>query len=207
MESQYASIYILYGGNLSEASILNGWRSTGVMIIGLAGIPLWTWLGERLDKKTIVAIMLGATFGGHFLNILFLDPERPYLWLISSVFEAGAMGAVFLFLPSMKADVADYDEIYTHTRREGSLNAFFSWFFKIAWTVGAGLSGFALQMTGFEASLGEQPEEILQRIKWLYIGLPLLLWSVSFLFIGTYPLNRTKMSDIRKELEDRRGAA
>jgi glycoside/pentoside/hexuronide:cation symporter, GPH family len=62
-------------------------------------------------------------------------------------------------------------------------------------------------MTGFEASLGEQPEEILQRIKWLYIGLPLLLWSVSFLFIGTYPLNRTKMSDIRKELEDRRGAA
>lgn len=204
---QYASIYILYQGDLSAASVLNGWRATGVMVIGLAGIPLWTWLSERLDKKTIVAIMLGGTVCGHLLNIIFLNPDRPYLWLISSIFEAGAMGAVFLFLPSMKADVADYDEVSTFTRREGSLNAFFSWFVKIAWTVGAGLGGLVLQMTGFDAVLGDQSPEILERMKWLYIGMPLLLWSTTLLFIGAYPLNRPQMAEIRKLLEQRRGAA
>lgn len=203
--AQYASIYVLFDGDISAASILNGWRSTGVMIIGIAGIPLWTWLSERYDKKIIVTVMLGCTCGGHLSNLIFLRPEMPYLWLVSSVFEAGAIGAVFLFFPSMKADVADYDEIDTHTRREGSLNAFFSWFVKIAWTIGAGISGFVLQWSGFDATLGAQTAEVQQNIKWIYIFSPLVIWSVTLVFIYRYPLNRAVLADIRTKLEQRRG--
>ncbi|MBK1858787.1 hypothetical protein [Cerasicoccus arenae] len=38
-----------------------------------------------------------------------------------------------------KGDVADYDELSTHTRREGSLNTFYSCFVKMAITLGAGI--------------------------------------------------------------------
>ncbi|MGE9290908.1 MAG: MFS transporter [Puniceicoccales bacterium] len=205
MLGQYVSIYILYEGDLSSASILNGWRSTAVMLIGIAGIPFWAWLSERFDKKTIVLAMLAGTVFGHFLNLFCLNPEMPYLWLISSVFESGAIGAVWLFLPSMKADVADYDEIDTETRREGSLNAFYSWFVKVAMTVGAGMGGVVLQLSGFDAILESQTAETLVRMKWIYILIPLLLWSVTLIFIGRYPLNRLRMKDIRGQLEARRG--
>ncbi|MGE9293617.1 MAG: MFS transporter [Puniceicoccales bacterium] len=204
---QYMSIYVLYEGKLDSASILNGWRSTGVMVVGICGIPLWAWLSERLDKKIIVTIMLAGSVFGHLLNLVCLSPERPYLWLVSAVFEAGAIGAVWMFIPSMKGDVADYDEIDTNTRREGSLNAFYSWFAKVGGTIGAGLGGFVLDLSGFDSALGGgQPDDVLFRMKWLYIILPLVLWSCTLYFIWRYPLDRQKMKNIRDELETRRGS-
>jgi GPH family glycoside/pentoside/hexuronide:cation symporter len=203
---QYVSIYYLNGGNLSSASVLNGWRSSGVMLIGILGIPLWTKLSEWLDKKIIVAIMLSCSMIGHLMNLFCLNPENPYLWLVASIFEAGAIGAVWLFLPAMKGDVADYDEIDTNTRREGSLNAFYSWFAKLAATIGAGLGGTVLQWSGFNAALGAQPLNILLRMKWLYIVLPIVLWSFTLLFIWRYSLDRKRMAAIRSQLEARRGA-
>lgn len=202
---QYVSIYILYDGDISDASILNGWRSTGIMLVGIAGIPFWTWLSERLDKKIIVTMMLAGSVFGHMLNIFCLNPEMPYLWLVSSVFESGAIGAVWLFLPSMKADVADSHELSVEGRREGSLNAFYSWFAKVAMTIGAGFGGFVLQFSGFDALLPTQEAATLWRMKWIYILLPLALWSMTLIFIWRYPLNRTCMASIREKLESRRG--
>lgn len=202
---QYVSIYVIYDGDLAAASVLNGWRSTGVMLLGITGIPLWTWLSERLDKKIIVTIMLAGSVVGHLLNLVFLRQDMPYLWLIPSIFEAGAIGAVWLFIPSMKGDVADHDELVTGTRREGSLNAFHSWFAKVAGTIGAGLGGLVLQLSGFDVSLGGQTAEVLQRMRWLYIALPLVLWSLTLIFIWRYALDRSRMSSIRHALEARRG--
>lgn len=202
---QYMSIYILYDGDISAASVLNGWRSTGIMLFGVMGIPLWTWLSERFDKKLIVMFMLSGSVLGHLLNLVFLNPEMPYLWLIPAVFETGAIGAVWMFVPSMKADVADYDELETESRREGSLNAFYSWFAKLASTIGAGLGGLVLHFSGFDALLTEQTGETLMRMKWLYILLPLCLWSLTLIFIWRYPLNRERLQTIRGQLEGRRG--
>lgn len=63
-----------------------------------------------------------------------MRPEHPYLQIVPGVFESCALAAVWMFFPSIKADVADHDELSTGRRREGSLNAFFSWFIKAALT-------------------------------------------------------------------------
>ena len=203
---QYVSIYLVNEGRLADAAILNGWKSTLVMIVGVAGIPFWTWLSEHLDKKIIVGLMLSASVTGHLLNLVCLRPDMPYLMLVPAVFETGAIGAVWLFLPSMKADVADHDEMVTGRRREGSLNAFYSWFAKVAITAGAGVGGLAVQLTGFDVAHGAaQPPEILERMRLLYLVLPLALWSITIIFIWKYPLGRTLMSELRSTLEARRG--
>lgn len=203
---QYVSIYLVNQGDIAAAAMLNGWKSTLVMIVGIAGIPLWTWLSERLDKKILVGLMLTASVVGHLLNLVCLRPDMPYLLLVPAVFETGAIGAVWLFLPSMKADVADHDELTTGRRREGSLNAFYSWFAKVAITAGAGLGGLAVQLTGFDVATGStQPPEILERMRLLYIGLPLALWSLTLIFIWKYPLSRPRMEELRHTLETRRG--
>lgn len=202
---QYVNIYYVFGGDLSAAAVVSGWRSLVLSIGGLALLPLWTWLGERFDKKSIVIAMLCFASFGHLLGYFFLRPDMPYLQIVSGFFESAAMGALWLFLPSMKADVADYDELSTARRREGSLNAFYSWFIKAALTLSVGAGGILLSITGFDVKLPAQSPEVLNRMFLLYLILPVIIWGVAMAFAFIYPLSRNRMDDIRSELERRRG--
>ena len=105
----------------------------------------------------------------------------------------------------MKADVADYDELDTSRRREGALNAFYSWFIKMAHTLAMGMGGLMLHISGFNVELPQQPPEVLSRMKGLFLAIPVSIWMVSLLLIFFYPLSRQKLADIRTELENRRG--
>jgi glycoside/pentoside/hexuronide:cation symporter, GPH family len=202
---QYVNIYYVSGGDIAAASIITGWKSTIIVTVGVLCIPFWTWLGEKFDKKTVVATMLLGTMFGHLLNLICLRPDMPYLQLIPAIFESSAISAVWLFIPSMKGDIADYDELGTKRRREGALNAFFSWFFKVSMTCAMGLSGVLLQFSGFNIKVGAQPPLVLHSMVVSYIFVPLLIWSLALIFIWLYPLSRQKMAEIRSELETRRG--
>ena len=130
----------------------------------------------------------------------------PYLQIIPGIFESCAISAVWLFVPSMKADIADYDEVQTTRRREGALNAFFSWFIKAALACSMGLGGLVLQFSGFDVKLAhEQPARVLHTMLLLYVALPLIIWGCGLVFVWLYPLDRKKMAVIRTDLETRRG--
>jgi GPH family glycoside/pentoside/hexuronide:cation symporter len=202
---QYINIYFVNQGRLAHASIIAGWISTATFVTGILTIPFWTWMGEKFDKKILVAVLLTGSMLGHLLNTVCLRADAPYLQLIPAVFSSMAISAVWLFLPSMKADVADYDEMNTTRRREGALNAFYSWFIKAAITCAAGAGGIAIHLSGFSAAITEQPPEVLHRMKMLYLALPLMIWSLTLIFIRYYPLSRQRMNTIRSELEVRRG--
>jgi GPH family glycoside/pentoside/hexuronide:cation symporter len=162
-------------------------------------------MGEKFDKKILVTVLLIGSMAGHLLNYFCLRADLPYLQLIPAVFGSMVISAVWLFLPSMKADVADYDELSTTRRREGALNAFYSWFIKAAITIAAGAGGIALSLSGFSATVTEQSPEVLHRMKMLYLALPFSLWAITLIFIHFYPLSRQRMAAIRSELEARRG--
>lgn len=203
---QYVVIYLVFHGNVAQAAVVLGIKGTATMIIGVGLIPVWTKLSERLDKKTIMLVLIGLSVFGHLLNLFCLRPDMPYLVLIPAMFENAGFSAIWLFMPSMKSDVADYDELHTFRRREASLNAFYSWASKAATTFGIGAGGLLIQITGFNAKIAEQPQEVLGWMKILFVGLPVCLWTLSLVFIWVYPLNRARMSEIRMELEARRGA-
>ncbi|MFA6288924.1 MAG: MFS transporter [Opitutaceae bacterium] len=202
---QYVNIYYVNEGRLADASIITGWKASVLVATGIACLPMWTWLGEKFDKKTIMTAMVLATMAGHLLYIVCLRPDMPYLQILPAVFEVGTISAIWIFLPSMKADVADYDELHTTRRREGSLNAVYSWFFKIASMLALGVGGVVLQSTGFDAKLSGQSPEVLQRMVFIFIALPVAIWAVMLLCLWRYPLNRERMADIRSALEIRRG--
>ncbi len=202
---QYLNFYYVCGGDLTRASVIAGWKATVVMISGIAAIPLFTWMGERWDKRTVVALMLGVSMVGHLTNYFLMTPDNPYLQIIPGVFEMSALSAVMMFIPSMKADVTDYDELHTQRRREGSLNSFFSWFVKAAMTASVGLSGYLLQLSGFDAKLPSQPDGILSRMFTLFLLLPVVLWGLAMIAAWRFPLTRSRMTEIRGQLEARRG--
>ncbi len=202
---QYLNIYYVFDGDLSAASVVAGWRMTGVVITGIVMIPLGAWLAERFDKKIMVIAMLIMGILGVELNYVCMRPDMPYLQLIPGIMEAAAYAAMWLFLPSMKADTADYDELHTSRRREGSINAFYSWFIKLSLTCAMGIGGWVLHISGFDAKIGSQPPEVISRMFSLYLSLPVLIWGLAILIAAFYPLNRTRMAEIRATLEARRG--
>lgn len=205
---QYLNFYYVNHGDLHAANIIGGWKSSVVVTAGIAGIPIWTRLARRHDKRTMVVAMMLTSMGGHLLNYVCLTPEHPYLQIVSGVFESAAISAIWLFVPSMKADTADYDEWHTARRREGSLNAFFSWFVKVAHTVSFFLGGVLLELTGFlDPKLARQPPEVLERMMTIYIWVPLAAWGLGLWCLWRYPLGRSRMAEIRGDLERRRGVA
>lgn len=202
---QYVNFYYVCGGDLAKGALIAGVKGTVIVAAGIATIPFFMWLGEVWDKKTVVATMLGCSMFGHLLNYFFMTPASPYLQIIPAVFESSAIAAVWLFLPSMKADVADWDERQTHRRREGSINAFFSWFIKASLTASMGIGGMVLAVSGFDAALDRQPDEVVLRMFWIYLLLPMVIWCGALVAVWAYPLDRGISGEIRRQLEERRG--
>jgi GPH family glycoside/pentoside/hexuronide:cation symporter len=113
---------------------------------------------------------------------------------------------MWLIVPAMQADVTDYDELKTGVRREGSFSAVFSWALKVAGTVAGGLNGFILVVTGFDIKFGaEQPEHVLHNLRNCYIWVPIVFLTLQLVLISLYRLSRERMTEIRTELEARRG--
>jgi glycoside/pentoside/hexuronide:cation symporter, GPH family len=202
---QYVFIYYVFDGDLLRAGVIGGWKATIMTVSGIALIPFWTWLGRFYDKRNLVIATLLITMGGHVLGYFLITPANPWLSLISGFFESAAMTAVWLLLPSMKGDVADYDEERTGRRREGSINSFYSWFFKAAMTMSAGLGGWVLQATGFDVKVNAHDPVIHWRMFMVYVFLPLVFWTAALALVWIYPLTRERMARIRAGNEARRG--
>jgi GPH family glycoside/pentoside/hexuronide:cation symporter len=119
----------------------------------------------------------------------------------------GPLGlGLWLVVPSMQADVADYDEMMGGSRREGSFSAVFSWTFKAAAALTGALSGILLTLTGFRIEAGAaQSPQVLENLKLCYIWLPVIFLLICLFAISRYPLTRSRMRDIRARLEERRG--
>jgi len=204
----YLNIYYVNAGGIKEASIIEGWKQTGMVLLSLASIPFWTWFCARTDKKTALYAVLGATFVGHSLNYFCLTPENPWLQLIPALFYSAISGSIWMIFPAMRMDVADYDELKSGRRREGSLASVSSWGVKMAITLSTGLGGVVLVQTGFDAALkGEQPPEVLQRMFWVYLLMPAAFWTASLVCLWKFPLTRARMTEIRAELDLRKNAA
>lgn len=204
--AQYLNIYYIFDGDISRAAVLTGWKGTMTSILGIALVPFWTWLGQKFDKRNMVFALILVAIFGHSLYLVCLNPAHPYLQLVPAAFEISSLTAVWLFIPAMKADIADYDELSTHRRREGALNAFFSWFYKAALTISVGAGGWLLELTGFDVAVGKQPPEVLARMYWIFLLLPIVIWVFAIGCLARYPLTRKRMAEIRGELELRRGS-
>jgi Na+/melibiose symporter-like transporter len=74
-------------------------------------------------------------------------------------------------------------------------------------TVTTGLAGFILVWTGFDVvKYGRtQPPETLERMLEWYVFLPMGFWVCALLLLRLYPLSPAKMTEIRLQLEARRG--
>jgi GPH family glycoside/pentoside/hexuronide:cation symporter len=106
----------------------------------------------------------------------------------------------------MNSDIVDYDELRTGERREGAFASIFSWIVKASFSIGLGLGGPVVQWLGFTTRLGaHQSAGTFMGMRIAFAVVPTLMLGGAMLILYHYPLTRERMSEVRRELESRRG--
>ena len=117
---------------------------------------------------------------------------------------AFGFGGLFTLMPSLVADVVDYDELHTRARREGMFGSIFWWVVKLGQALAIAAGGFLLNATGFDVALGgDQSESALAALRLL--DADFALTSALAICISSYGLTEERSYQIRNELESIRG--
>lgn len=176
------------------------------LIVAVLALPGWLWLANRMDKRTV--FIAGALWWASIQLALYAArPEWPWILPMAlAVSVAIGYGVVDLMPWSMLCDVVDEDELLTGERREGLYAGVFGFLRKLGGALGVWIAGIALDVGGFVPGAASQSEEALWVIRVITAAVPpLFLFSAAWIALG-YRLGRERHDEIRRTLEERRGA-
>jgi GPH family glycoside/pentoside/hexuronide:cation symporter len=202
----YINSYYIFGGDTKAGASFAAMSGSLFTIIKYIIIPVTLKLSDRFGK---IAVMRGALvlgFTGSVSKFFFFTPEMPYLQFASIVLLSPAVTSFWLLVDPMKADCADYDELQTRHRREGTYAAVANWIEKVCITAVLAFSGILIDQSGFNPDLGgNQPEGTLFMLRLAFAAVPALSFATALVCLHFYPLTDERMRAIRAELEARRG--
>ncbi len=201
----YVIVYYVYGGDWARGGTLLGWFGMLSSICTLGAISLTTWISTKIGKRKTFLITMSLAIIGYALKWVGYNPNQPYLLLIAAPFLAFHLGSLFTIVPSMVADVCDYDELLTSTRREGMFSGIYWWIQKLGQAGASILSGVLLVWTGFNVELGAlQTPHALLYMRLFDIGIPIVTSLIALYIIMTFDISEAKAHEIRLQIERRR---
>lgn len=202
----YTLIFYVYDGDTLAGSTLSGLAQTVSAVSSVAFILFTRRLSDSIGKKNTLALCIVINMVGNFSQWFLVNPDKPYLALISYLIIAPGVASFWVVANAMKADVCDWDEYLNNKRREGIYASFANWIQKGSSSISAMLVGFGLAWIGFDATLGggQSPSTILAMRICLSI-VPGVFLLLCLILLAFYPLKEDRMRQIRIELEARRG--
>ena len=166
---------------------------------GILCVPLWVGIARRLGKLRawLLSFAIGISAG---VGLFFGGKGDVGFVALLHVWAGIAFGAGFLLVPSMQADVIDYDELYTGQRREAQFTAFWAMVPKFVAIPGAALPIAILAMIGYVPNADQTPE-VLLGIRVLYALVPAAFATVAGVLALWYPLTQEVHEKIRAGIE------
>lgn len=202
----YLRTYYALGGNTVFSAKLTGVEGTLSMVLGIASIPFFQWLCNRIGKKETLMVSTGMILLATWLSWFTYTPQYPWLALVTGVLLTPGYTGMWLVIPSMLADVVDDEEFRSGDRREGGFNAIFAWLNKASTSLAYGLAGVIVVWCGFEiAKKAGQSPEAFRNMRICFALLPTLFLVPALLLLARYPLGYARMNELRAALEARRG--
>lgn len=202
----YVIIYYVFGGDTVRGAEYAGWAGTVQSIATFGVIALTAWLGTRLGKKRTFYVAIGVSMVGYALKWFCYNPDIPWLVVLPAPLLAFGLGGLFTILPSMIADVVDYDELQTRERREGMYGSIFWWVVKLGMAAALAAGGFLLNATGFDVALaGNQAAHTITLMRLCDAFLPFVASGVAIWAIATFSITEERAHEVRLQLEARRG--
>lgn len=204
----YIGIYYIYGGDQAPAAVMGGAAGTVWGVSSMLMVVPVSMLATRIGKRHALLIFLGLSLIGAGAKWFCYTPDIPWLYVIPNFFFAVGFCALFTLVASMMADVCDYHEVRTGERNEATLGAVYAWVTKMGVTAAFAISGFLLNLTGFDQALGgEQPSQVILKMRLLDIAFPAAAILGAMALMWSYPITEARALAIRRRLERRRGGS
>lgn len=167
---------------------------------GLLGVPLWIWLSGKVGK--LYTLVIGSMIGTVGSAFLFFAPAGD-LGVVSLIFFLiGVQSSTGLVvLPSMGADVIDYDELLTGKRREAQFGAFWAILPKFVAIPGASIPLAILAWAGYVPN-EVQSEGVIFSIRAMIGLFPVAFNLVAIMILLRYPISREIHEKIRVGIEE-----
>lgn len=206
MLGYFATVYYVCRGDQSVGNIWNFWMGASNTILGLVGVAAFARFSHRFGKRSgMAAVQITAI--AVFIGTWWLyTPDVVWLQIFASGLIAFTGAGFWMLYGSIGADIIDYDELEHGKRREGAFTACGQWIMKIGQAVGIGASGFVLSATGYDSNLGaNQSPEALFNIRLYLAIIPVIGLIIALAMLARLTLTDRRVSEIRRELEARRG--
>jgi glycoside/pentoside/hexuronide:cation symporter, GPH family len=201
----YAMTYYVYGGDMTAASPMHFWTGVSYMLAGFCGIFAARKFALVLGKKRTLYATLATGLVAFASAWWLYTPAAPWLALIATGLNGFCATGLWVVLPSMEADVVDYDELQSGQRRESAYTATASWMTKVGMMFSMLIGGPLLEATGFDSRLPTQGPDAILGIRVLFVAIPVIALLIALALVKLYPLTTERMHAIRAELEARRG--
>jgi len=203
----YVIIYYVFAGDTQAGAAFVGHSGLLGAVSTLFVIALVTWLGTKIGKRRAFFVTTGVSMVGYALKWFCYNPEYPWLLLVPAPLMAFGLGGLFTLMPSMIADVVDFDELETHERREGMYGSIFWWVVKLGMAAAIAGGGFLLNATGFDVALeGNQSAQAITLMRLCDAFMPCLASGIAIWAIATFSITEERAHEVRQALEARRGA-
>lgn len=205
--SWYVLYYHVLVGSPAAAAFYSGLAGTCYSVLGAACIPFAVWLARRIGKcRALQCALCGGSVALASSFVLY-TPTAPLLSVVChGLFGIVSSGFFWVLLPSMLADVIDFDELASGRRREGAYASILSYVLKFGTTFTMLITGPLIELTGFDAHKAVQSPSTLTGLRILFAGVPAVAALLAAVALRRYPLDRDALSTIRARLEARRGA-
>ncbi|MCE7796263.1 glycoside-pentoside-hexuronide (GPH):cation symporter [Sphingobium sufflavum] len=159
---------------------------------------VWVRVGRNWGKRRVYLIAT-IFYALAYMSWFFLQPgEAIAITLMRAVGLGVTGGAVLLFGQSLLPDTMEWDYRRTGMRREGMLSAVYTIIEKLAYALGAALTGILLGASGYVQATGGtsvvQPDSAIDAIYFLASICPMILLALSCVALAYYDLSEEKLA-------------
>ncbi len=197
-------LYKDYFNNTSVMALASLTSTLAMLIMA----PVASKLAGKFGKKEVCSVgtLLAAVM---FLLLWVLRVKSPMAFIGMIFISNIGMGLMSMLTWAFIGDVIDYQEVRTGLRSDGTVYAVYSFARKLAQAAAGGLGGFVLVAIGYVSSVQgiEQTQSVKDGIYNCSTLLPGICYLVVFALMAfVYPLNKKRVEENTRLLEDRRMA-
>ena len=168
---------------------------------GLASVPLWVKLCERISKH--VTFQVTAIYAILSPLLLLVLPSGNLLLAIIVYFLIGVTNSSVEFIPrTLMADVCDHDNVQYGSSRMGMYYAILQICTKLGSTFAVSMGLWLFAWIGYIPGEQNSPE-VIDGVRYVMVFGPAFGFLCVYLLMRKYPLDRERQSAIREIIEAR----
>ncbi len=150
--------------------------SSAAMVLGLVAAPFLVQKFQSIRKLNILFFSANLAFRAAFLLFAMRYQPTSLVWLFGFIsLTCCTLGGTFNALVS---EAADYTFFKVGKRMDGSMYSCTSFGMKVGGGLGSAISGWLLDMSGFDAAAAQQSAACSNMLTFMFAGVPVIITAI-----------------------------